>query len=146
MRVRAKLIVSALSALALALAAACQFTGAPLPALGAFRLESIGGSPMPVTLTGAVVVESESLTLESGGDAAIETLTHNLTEGSPDAKQISRRIGTWSWKADRLTVTVHGRTMRLRVEDGGDRLRTEETSTTGPGLDVYREYLYRREP
>jgi hypothetical protein len=144
MRVGARLMVGS-AAGTLVFAAACGITAPLHQAVGEFRLQSVAGAPVPAIMSGAVVIESESLALDPDGGAIIETVVRNLTQGDPEAKLTSRSMGTWSRKGERLTVTTPERAMQLRIEDGGHRLRTEATSRTGPGLDVYREYVYRRE-
>lgn len=133
------------STAALWLAASCATTAPSQFVEGEFQLEAISGNPLPATLSGALVIVSESLTLHPGGGMVSEQVFRNLTQGDPDTEVREHRTGTWS-RNDSLVTLVWGpsESMTLRIEEDGATLRSVAETSSGPGLDILRVYIYRR--
>lgn len=129
------------------LASACSSVSPSQAVQGEFQLEAISGNPLPATLSGAIVIVSESLTLRAGGEMVSRQVFRNLTQGDPDTEVTEHRTGTWS-RNDSLVTLVRGpsESMTLRIEEDGATLRSVARTTGGPGIDILYVYNYRRAP
>ena len=133
------------STAALWLAPSCATTAPSQFVEGEFQLEAISGNLLPATLTGAVVIVSESFSLDVGGGMVSQQVFRNLTQGDPDTEVTEHRTGTWS-RNDSLVTLVWGpsASMTLRIEEDGATLRSVARTNGGPGIDILYVYNYRR--
>jgi hypothetical protein len=112
---------------------------------GTFGLQAISGAPLPATLSASIVVVSESLRLDRNGHAVSQRVIRILTQGDPDTEVTEQEQGSWTHMDSLVTVTWGPEEfMTLRIEDGGDALRSVAMGSTKPGIDVLRVYVYRR--
>jgi hypothetical protein len=112
---------------------------------GTFRLESIGGSSVPVAIQGnSLLIISQTVELRRNGTVRLTEVSQLQAATTPQPEQTQVFDGTWVFDGGHVVVSTPREIIEYAFEEGDRVLRSVKHTFLVASLSVFHEYLLRR--